>query len=245
MNAFSSSRVRTSTTRPRASTFDAFTSSSTAAARNRPSISSLELLADLPDDVGAQLVERVELGRGVRELVVERRQHLLVQLLERDERRARGCRRRPRQATCVGVAGGEAANPVLELVDQALRAELDHVVALARALLGHDVDDRDVAVARGPPVDRRRARRPIAAAPRAAASTTSSGTSTSSLGTSSFVQSAGSRLRLHGNSAVNSTPRLRRSAARSRTRAARPAAGGSCARRSRTSSPMCDSTASE
>ena len=43
----------------------------------------LELLAQLALDVGPQLVERVELAHLARELVVERRQDLLVDLLQR------------------------------------------------------------------------------------------------------------------------------------------------------------------
>src|SRR5436305_184906 len=50
----------------------------------------LELLVDLrPEpllDLAAQLAERVELGRVLRELVVERRQYALLQLLEHDGR---------------------------------------------------------------------------------------------------------------------------------------------------------------
>ena len=53
-----------------------------------PSISSSSCSRMLLLDVGAELVERVELRRGAREVVVERRQHLLVELLERDGRGA-------------------------------------------------------------------------------------------------------------------------------------------------------------
>ena len=63
------------------------TSSSTAAARNEPVELVVDLRAQPAFDVGAQLVERVELGRGLRELVVERRQDALLQLLDGDGRR--------------------------------------------------------------------------------------------------------------------------------------------------------------
>ena len=42
----------------------------------------LDLLAEAGLDVRAKLVERVELARGARQLVVERRQHLLLELLD-------------------------------------------------------------------------------------------------------------------------------------------------------------------
>src|SRR6185437_16241101 len=46
----------------------------------------LDLAAQTALDVGLQLVERLELGGGARQLVVERRQHLLLQLLDGDRR---------------------------------------------------------------------------------------------------------------------------------------------------------------
>ena len=93
----------------------------------------------------------------MREVVVERRQHLLVQLLERDQRGARGAVA-ALPADLLGVARDEIANPLLDLLDEALRPELDDVVALARARIGLDVDDGDIAEARGAPVDLRPAR---------------------------------------------------------------------------------------
>ena len=55
----------------------------------------------------------------------------------------------------LGVARDEVADPLLDLLDEPLRAELDDVVALARARVGDDVDDDDVAEARRTAVDRR------------------------------------------------------------------------------------------
>ena len=146
MKALSSSRVRTSTTSPAGSTFDALTSSSTAAWRKSPSIVLLELLADLALDVGAQLVERVELGRGARQLVVERRQHLLVQLLDRDGGAAASSRRRAPSSRRSSRPTSRRMIAALDLVDEPLAAELDDVVAVG-AVLGDDVDDGDVALA--------------------------------------------------------------------------------------------------
>ena len=53
----------------------------------------------------------------------------------------------------VGLADEQPANGALDLVDEPLAAELDHVVAV-RALVGDDVDDGDVALLRGPALDR-------------------------------------------------------------------------------------------
>ena len=50
----------------------------------------LDRRANPPFDVGAQLGERVELARGARELVVELRQHLLVDVLDGDVDRGAG-----------------------------------------------------------------------------------------------------------------------------------------------------------
>ena len=93
----------------------------------------LDLLAEALLDVGAQLGERVELARGARQLVVERRQHLLLELLERDRRpspstRRRARTRRPssRPATCPTSASSSSST-------QAARAELDDEVALRLA----------------------------------------------------------------------------------------------------------------
>ena len=82
---------------------------------------------------------------GLRELVVERRQHALLDLLEDDGRVA---------ARAVGelvgdlalLAGGEPADAVLDLLDEPLGAELDDVVALRGAVVGDEVDDHGVAV---------------------------------------------------------------------------------------------------
>ena len=82
MNALIRSRVRISMRRLAGLTSVALISSSTASARKRFSDLPLQQRPDLLDDVRAQLLERVVLGRVVREVVVERRQDLLVQLLE-------------------------------------------------------------------------------------------------------------------------------------------------------------------
>ncbi len=155
-------------------------------------------------DVGAQLVERVELGRG---LARARRRaaaaRALVQLLERRRSRcasaavgelvarSRGSRRPSRPRMPFSISSTSRS-----------RAELDDVVALGGAVVRDEVDDGDVAVLRRPALDRRRARRRCAAASRARASTASSGTSTSCFGTSSVVQSAGSGFGCTANSAV-------------------------------------------
>ena len=73
-----------STSGPAPCTFEARTSSSTAAARNARLDPLLERGADPALDVAAQLVERVELARRARELVVDLRQHLLVDVLDGD-----------------------------------------------------------------------------------------------------------------------------------------------------------------
>ena len=51
------------------------------------------------------------------------------------------------------LAGREAAEAVLDLLDEPLGAELDDVVALRRAVARDEVDDGDVTVLRGAPVD--------------------------------------------------------------------------------------------
>ncbi len=103
-----------------------------------------ELLAQPPLDVLAQLGERVELADGARELVVELGQLLLLDLLDG---------RLERLAVAVGdllrLACRHADEARLDLGDQPLGAELDHVVALALAV-ADEVDDDRVALARRP-----------------------------------------------------------------------------------------------
>jgi hypothetical protein len=114
----------------------------------------LELRADARLDVGAQRLERVELRRGARELVVDGREHLLLQLLDGDvDRLARVVGELDLdRARVVGRGADEAA---LDLLEQAPRAELYDEVALdVPARLDH-VDDDDVALARRAPVDGR------------------------------------------------------------------------------------------
>ena len=150
---FSSSRVRTSTSGPSAFTPAACTSVSTAALRNCPSSSSGELLAQIVLEVGAQLFERVELADLAREVVVERRQHLLVDLLHLRLDRARlafGDRNLDGRA----LARAHADERALELRREASAAELDDVVA-SRVARHHEIEDEDVARLRRPSVDRR------------------------------------------------------------------------------------------
>ena len=104
--------MRISTTRPAGSTFDALTSSSTAAdAEARLGLLARAALADLLVDV-ARAARRACRTRTplCAKLVVERRQDLLVQLLQRDGAAARACRRRaPRRPRSVSPAS-EAAD---------------------------------------------------------------------------------------------------------------------------------------
>ena len=185
--AFSSSRVRTSTTSPAGSTFDAFTSSSTAAARNSPSASSCEQAADaLPrcrraarracrtptsarassSSSGGSTFSYSSLTVTAAPRVEPSPSSQLTSVVSPDERRM--------------IAA-------LDLVDEPLAAELDDVVAV-RAVLGDDVDDGDVALAGRAALDGRqlgdhalqafelprdrppRAPRPRASAPRASSS---------------------------------------------------------------------------
>src|SRR5206468_13117546 len=113
----------------------------------------LEYVADALLDVGAQLRERLELARALRQLVVERRENLLLQLLERD-RRVRGGAVGLRQFDLLRLAGLGARERALELLDQVARAELDDQIALTLAGLVECVDHEDVARVRRAAVDR-------------------------------------------------------------------------------------------
>src|SRR5579885_944 len=114
----------------------------------------LALLADARLDVAAELGERLELGDGLREVVVRGRQHLLVQLLQRHRPGLAGAVREL-PGDLAALSREHAPHRLLDLVDEALRAELEHVVALAVAGGRDDVDDGDVAGLGGPRVDRR------------------------------------------------------------------------------------------
>ncbi len=92
-----------------------------------------------------------DVARG--DVVVERRQHLLEDLLD-------GHRRAPPFVLAelvdhvAALADAEAAQGVLDLLEQPPGAELDDVVALRVAVLGDDVDDERVAVVGGTSLDR-------------------------------------------------------------------------------------------
>ena len=112
-----------------------------------------DLLAEALLDVGAQLGERVELARGARQLVVERRQHLLLQLLERHL----DLRLRPVGELVLDVgrlARRHADERLLELLDHAVEPELDHEVALRVAVGADEVDDEGVSCLGRPALDR-------------------------------------------------------------------------------------------
>ena len=117
------------------------TSASATSERNWASISSSIWLAQARLDVGAQLGERVELARGARQLVVERRQHLLLDLLHRDRD---GLLRAVRELELdlLRLAGAQADDALLDLLDDGAAAELDDVVAPRLALRRDEVDDR-------------------------------------------------------------------------------------------------------
>ena len=114
----------------------------------------LDRLAQALLDLGAQLGERLELARGTRQLVVERRQHRLLDLLERRLGRfLLAFRGRVRDR--LRLARAHPAQASLDLLDEPAGADLDDVVALRLARLVHEVDDEDVAVLRGAVLDRR------------------------------------------------------------------------------------------
>src|SRR5215831_6753648 len=114
-------------------------------------------VADALLDVGSQFVERVELARGTRQVVVERREHLLLQFLERDGR-LDGRAVRLRQLHVLRLTGLSSCERALDLFDEASTAQLDDEIALPFALVVEDVDDDDVTGAGGPILDRRQLR---------------------------------------------------------------------------------------
>ena len=89
-----------------------------------------------------------------REVVVGRRQHLLLDLVERD-RDLRGRSVGDFVLDVLRLAGRHAGEGHLELVDHPAGAELDHHVAAGFAGRADDVDDDDVAVHRRPALHRR------------------------------------------------------------------------------------------
>src|SRR6266516_867599 len=107
-----------------------------------------DLLADPLLDIRTELFERVELGGGASEAVVELRQHLLLDLLhdrlDLDRLRFAGCL----ELDLLRLAGIHPDELFLELRNQPARAELDDVVALA-AVVGNEIDDHRVAERRG------------------------------------------------------------------------------------------------
>src|SRR5919202_7767 len=80
-------------------------------------------------DFGLEVHERVEFGRGLGEVVVERRQHLLLDLLHRRLDVAEAVVGEL-EADLARLAGGHADQLLLELRNEATRPELDDVVLL-------------------------------------------------------------------------------------------------------------------
>ena len=111
----------------------------------------LDLLAQARLDVGAQLGERLELARGAREIVVERRQHLLLDLLHR-RREGLGLPVRELERQLLRLPGAHPDEALLDLLDDRAAAELDDVVA-PRLVLGNEVDDHRVVGPHRPPLD--------------------------------------------------------------------------------------------
>ena len=103
----------------------------------------LDLLADALLEVRAQLGQRVELARRARELVVDRREDLLLHLLERDLDGAL-------LAICefefdlLGLARRHPEDPLLDLLEHAAGADLHDVVTLRLAAGLDQVDDHGV-----------------------------------------------------------------------------------------------------
>src|SRR5919197_1927941 len=113
----------------------------------------LEVFAQARLDLLAQLGQRLELARRAREVVVERRKHLLLDLLDG------GLDRRRRVVRELGLdrlrlADRHSDEPLLELVEEAALAQLDDVVALRLAPAADEVDDERVAIADRPVLDR-------------------------------------------------------------------------------------------
>jgi hypothetical protein len=108
----------------------------------------VEHVADALLDVCAQLLECVELARGARQLVVERRQDLLLDLLDLDRRR-RGRAVGALELDLLGLARRGPGQRALDLLEESARAELDDEVALPLAALVQRVDHQHVACAGG------------------------------------------------------------------------------------------------
>ena len=113
----------------------------------------LELRAETALDVGAQLGDRVEFARRLRQVVVDRRQHLLLQLLQRHRD---GAARLVGQLVghLAGLARREPDDRALDLLDEPAGAELDDGVALTLAVRRDQVDHGRVALTGGPAVGR-------------------------------------------------------------------------------------------
>ena len=113
----------------------------------------LDRLAQARLDLGAELLEGLELARRSRKLVVERRQDRLLELLHGRLGLLLQAFR-SRVADLLRLAGAHPAQAALELLEQTPRAELDDVVTLRLSGVVDEVDDQDVAVLRGAVVDR-------------------------------------------------------------------------------------------
>ena len=145
--------MRPSTSGPETLRFDAPTSRSSVARRNASSASASSCSRRR---CSTEIVERVELGGGARELVVERRQHLFLDLLHRDLH-GRALLAGALELDVLRLADRHADELLLELGKQAAGAQLDDVVPLA-AVLRQQIDDDGVALLGGPALDRRQLR---------------------------------------------------------------------------------------
>ena len=103
-----------------------------------------DLLADPLLEVGAQLGQGVELAGGARQVVVDRREDLLLHVLERD---LDGCRLSVGEldAHLLGLARRHGEEALLDLLEHAAGADLDDVVALGLTVLLDEIDDDGVA----------------------------------------------------------------------------------------------------
>ena len=195
----------------------------------------LELLAHALFDVGAQLGDRVELARRARQVVVDGRQHLLLQLLQRDRDRAARVVARARRPTSRDSPG---ESPTSARSTSSTRRPEPTSTTVSRWPSpegGEQVDHGRVAFRAGRPS----AGTSSATSPRSAStacSIASSGTSTSSARHLELAPVDELGLRLHvDRGAERPVLVVGRRAARSRSSAGRPGAGASGPQRSRTS----------
>ena len=182
-----------------------------------------------------QLGERVELAGRARELVVDLRQHLLVDVLDRDVDRASRSRRRARSARCACRRRARRRAPTRS-PRRADRSRARRPCRTAPRRSGPR-GRRRACRPRAPGGRRRaRARRPSCASASSSCWTSSSGTTASARGTSSVVQSTISGVGCTSIVALNDHGSLSECRElRSRTRASRRDGAACAPRRSRTS----------